>query len=371
MQRKIKSSMAAAIALLGLYPGLFLQAHGQTSVQVYGVLDTAVEYINHVGADRSGLTRMPSLTGSMPSRLGFRGREELGSGLSAGFTLEMGIAPDTGGLNQGGRGFGRQAFVSLSGAGGTLGLGRQYSMLFWSLLDADILGANMQGLANLDSYLANARSDNTISYKSSLAGLSWGATYSWGRDSVNAGNAGGTNCPGESSQDAKACRAWSAMLKYDSAAWGLALGHDMLRGGSAALFGLDSSTKRDRRTTVNGYAKLGGAKISAGYMVRTNDGDAAQPRSRLWFVGGRYPLGHWVFDAQYQQIRYQGSADKGQLLVLRSSYQLSKRTAVYASLGYVKNSGNAAFGASSAQGGGLPVAGVNQTSLGLGLHHSF
>jgi predicted porin len=99
MQRKIKSFMATAIALLGLYPGLFLQAHGQTSVQVYGVLDTAVEYINHVGADRSGLTRMPSLTGSMPSRLGFRGREELGGGLSAGFTLEMGIAPDSGGFN--------------------------------------------------------------------------------------------------------------------------------------------------------------------------------------------------------------------------------------------------------------------------------
>ncbi|WP_370679843.1 porin [Comamonas sp. GB3 AK4-5] len=358
---------AAAIALVCL--GTL--AHAQSSVQIYGVLDTAVEYMNHVGESRSGLTRMPGLTGSVPSLLGFRGREDLGGGLSAGFTLEMGIAPDSGGLNQGGRGFGRQSFVSVQNAWGALGLGRQYTMLFWSSLDADVIGPNMHSMSGLDSYLANARADNAISYKGTFSGVTLGASYSFGRDTVDAGNPGGTNCPGESSTDAKACREWSAMLKYDAAAWGVALAYDELRGGPGAFAGLDSSDKRDKRAMLSGYALLGGTKIGAGYMRRKNDGDQTEPRSKLWFVGLSYPVGQWTFDAQYNLLSYQGSADKGQLVVLRSIYKLSKRTAVYGSLGYIKNSGNAAFGASNAQAGGTPMPGVNQTGFGMGLSHRF
>jgi hypothetical protein len=106
---------------------------------------------------------------------------------------------------------------------------------------------------------------------------------------------------------------------------------------------------------LNGYVKLGGAKIGGGYMRRKNDGYIASPRNDLWFVGVTYPIGQWTVDAQYNQLKYKDNADKGQLLVLRGTYNLSKRTAAYASLGYMKNSGNAAFGASSAQAGGTPA----------------
>ena len=132
--------------------GLALAASGvsaQSSVTVYGVMDAAVEHVTHVGASGAGMTRVPSLTGTVPSRLGFRSSEDLGDGLRALFTLEMGIAPDTGVLNQGGRAFGRQSFVGLAGPWGSVTLGRQYTMLFWSILDADILGPNIHGLASL------------------------------------------------------------------------------------------------------------------------------------------------------------------------------------------------------------------------------
>ncbi|MDO1476224.1 porin, partial [Comamonas thiooxydans] len=102
-----------------------------------------------------------------------------------------------------------------------------------------------------------------------------------------------------------------------------------------------------------------------------NDGYIASPRNDLWFVGVTYPIGQWSVDAQYNQLKYKDNADKGQLLVLRGTYNLSKRTAAYASLGYMKNSGNAAFGASSAQAGGTPMPGVNQTGFGMGLRHTF
>lgn len=347
-------------------------AQAQSSVQVYGVVDTAVEYMNHVGTDRAGLTRMPTLTGSVPSRLGFRGREDLGGGLGAAFVLEMGIGADTGVLGQGGRGFGRQAFVSLNGPWGSLGVGRQYTMLFWSYLDADVIGPSLHSMNSLDSYFPNARADNALSYKGTFSGLTVGATYSFGRDAVNAGpSPAGTNCAGESSADTRACREWSALLKYDTAAWGAALAHDELRGGAGAFGGLTNGALADKRTMLNGYVKLAGAKLGGGYMRRTNDGNAAAPRSDLWFAGISYPMGLWTLDTQYSQLKYKDSSDKGQLVVLRGTYSLSKRTAVYASLGYVKNSGNAAFGASSAQAGGAPMPGVNQTGFGVGLRHAF
>ena len=53
-------------------------AHAQSNVTLYGLLDTGVEHVTNVGASGSGLTRLPLLTGSVPSRLGFRGSEDLG-----------------------------------------------------------------------------------------------------------------------------------------------------------------------------------------------------------------------------------------------------------------------------------------------------
>ena len=56
--------IAGAAALLALGGA----AQAQSSVTVYGIVDNAVEYLNNVGAAKSGLTRMPTLTGSVPSR---------------------------------------------------------------------------------------------------------------------------------------------------------------------------------------------------------------------------------------------------------------------------------------------------------------
>ena len=360
--------LGISVALLGT-GGL---VHAQSSVQIYGVLDSAVERINHVGPAGSSLTRMPTLTGSVPSRLGFRGTEGLGGGLSASFTLEMGIGVDSGTLGQGGRAFGRQAFVGLNGPWGSLGLGRQYTMLFWSYLDADVLGPHLHSMNSFDSYFPNARADNSISYKGSFSGFTVGATYSFGRDAVNAGpSPAGTNCAGENG-DSRACREWSALLKYDASSWGVALAHDELRGGPDAFGGLVSSAMTDKRTMLNGYAKLHGMKIGAGYMRRDNEGRAQAPRSDLWFVGASYTVGAWKFDTQYIKLQYKSHGDgNGQLIVLRGFYNLSQRTAVYASFGYMKNGDNAAFGVSSAQAGGTPLPGVNQAGWGVGLRHAF
>ena len=313
MQRAIISSLGLLVACGTAYA---------QSLTIYGVVDAAVEHVTNVGASGDSLTRMPSLTGgSVPSRIGFRGTEDLGDGLRAVFTLEQGFAPDSGVLNQGGRSFGRQAFVG-SCPWGSLTAGRQYTMLFWSLLETDILGPANFGAGSLDSYIPNARADNALAYRGTFNGFTVGATYSLGRDVVNAGpSLAGTNCAGESSSDSKACREWSALLKYDSQNWGAALAVDELRGGPGAFAGLSSSAMKDTRTIANAYVKFGALKLAGGLLKRDNEGSATTPRSDLWYAGAAYPVGLWTFDAELFRLKFKGSDNAANMVGSASHVQ--------------------------------------------------
>jgi len=365
IQQKLIAGLGLALAAAG--------ASAQSSATIYGVLDAAVEHVSNVSASGGGLTRMPNLTGSVPSRLGFRGTEDLGGGLRSLFTLEMGIAPDSGGLNQGGRLFGRQSFVGLAGPWGSVTLGRQYTMLFWSILDADILGPNIYSSASLDNYIPNARADNAIAYRGTFSGFTVGATYSLGRDTVNAGpSPAGSNCAGENATDKRACREWSALLKYDAPAWGAALAVDEMRGGAGAFAGLTSSALKDTRVSANGYAKLGDFKLGAGLIRRDNDASVATPRSDLWYLGTAYPVTpQLVVDGELFRLKFKGSVNKATMAAVRATYNFSKRTAVYATAGRINNDGTLALSVSGGQAGSNPIAGGSQTGVAMGIRHSF
>ncbi len=161
---------ARALAAM-LVMSLPLAASAQQAV-VYGVVDTGVETLNHV-AGRGRLTRVPTLTGSVPSRLGFRVEEDLCDGLRAQVVLEGGLAADSGSLLQGGR----MSIVGLSGTWGSLSVGRQFTMLFWAQLDADVIGPAVYSTASIDPYLGNPRSDNPLAWRGRWGGWSAGATW--------------------------------------------------------------------------------------------------------------------------------------------------------------------------------------------------
>jgi predicted porin len=131
------------IAAASCLAAITLPALAQSSVTLYGIVDTGVEYVSHANTKGEGIVRMPSITGSVPSRWGLRGREDLGGGYSAVFQLENGFNVRGGDAGQGGRLFGRQAWVGLSGPFGTLSLGRQNTMTFYSLLENDIIGPSI------------------------------------------------------------------------------------------------------------------------------------------------------------------------------------------------------------------------------------
>lgn len=360
------------IALAALAAAVPMLASAQSTVTLYGVVDTGIEYVNNVGAAKDNVARVNTLTGTVPSRWGIRGTEDLGGGLKSLFVLESGFAPDSGTSNQGARLFGRQALVGLSGPWGQVALGRQYTMLFWATLDPDILGPNVYGSGSLDSYLPNARADNAVSYKGTFGGFTVGATYSFGRDTVNAGpSPAGTNCAGENAADSKQCREWSALLQYDNKWWGVAAAYDSLRGGPGAFGGLTKSNLTDDRLSLNGYVLLSKTKMGLGVIRRDNDGSPT-PRSDLWYAGLAYDITPaFTLAGQVYYLKYHNSDNKAMLYALRGTYAFSKRTSVYATAGFIDNGGQLALSVSGAQTGSNPKPGGNQLGTMIGIKHTF
>jgi predicted porin len=360
-----KTICSAAALMCGLAASA---ANAQTSVQVYGIVDTGLAYVTNVNAAGDHMVKMPSLTSSFPSRLGFRGTEDLGNGLQAFFVLENGLAVDTGTQQQGGRLFGRQANVGLKGAWGTLTLGRQVNMTYVATLKSDVLGPHLFAIGSIDPYLPNARSDNAIGYQGTFNGFTVGATWSFGRDASAAGGPAATNCAGEVAGNSKACRQYTALVGYETKQWGLNASYDRMYGNTGAGGGLTSSANTDTRTAVNGYWMLGATKIGAGVIDRDTKASTGEVDSDLYFLGVSHPIGLYTIDAQVARRDTKNSSSDVNMLVARLTYSLSKRTAVYGALGRMDNKGASAVALDA---GGTVGAGKAQNGLMAGLRHTF
>ena len=128
-----------ALAAMGAFAGV---AQAQSSVTVYGIIDvgfiggnqqgratgtgnTPAAYSNSTGNQFSGSGAQST------SRIGFRGTEDLGGGLSAFFTLENALAPDSNSILSVTGSGNRQAFAGLAKKGlGRFAIGTQYTPLF-------------------------------------------------------------------------------------------------------------------------------------------------------------------------------------------------------------------------------------------------
>jgi predicted porin len=364
-----KTALGGAIAMIGC-----LACHAataQSNVTIYGIVDSGVVYTNNANAAGNSAVKVPSLTSSFPSRLGFRGTEDLGDGLQAVFVLESGIGMDTGTMGQGNRLFGRQANVGLKGSYGTLTLGRQNNMTFLATLKSDVLGPNLFSISSIDPYIPNARSDNAIGYLGTFSDFTVGATYSFGRDASSAGGPAATNCAGEVAGNAKACRQVTALAGYNTARFGITASYDIMYGNTGAAAGLTTSDSSDRRSTLNGYAMAGEVRIGAGIMARkkVTATRANDLESNLYYVGASYPLLPLLtLDGQVARHDVRDSGNDSTLAALRLTYYLSKRTAVYSSIGRMKNAGQAAIALDA---GGTVGTGLNQSGVSAGIRHSF
>ena len=378
----IKLRIAAGLALSGMSAVVF----AQSSVTLYGIVDTGIEYVSHANAAGDSVVRMPGITGEMPSRWGLKGIEGLGGDWSAIFALESGFNMRGGTLNQGGRLFGRQAWVGVNTPYGALTFGRQYTMTFWAIADADLLGPDMYGgTASFDQYLPSSRSDSTVVYKGSYAGFTLGATWSFGRDSAGTGNSPGQGtCAGPVAGNSQTCREWSAMLRYDRNGYGVAAAYDQQHGGPGALtslydgspsFALTDPGDTDVRMQLNGYAHIGDLRLGGGWLGRRVDTvSPATPNvhSDQFFLTASYPVTPaFIVDGGVYHIVNNRDDARGTIAALRTTYLLSKRTALYLQGAYLWNSEKAAYTVSQGGGGTTPAPGAGQLGVMAGLRHSF
>ncbi|MTW11779.1 porin [Pseudoduganella eburnea] len=192
-------------------------AHAQSNVAIYGVVDAGL--VLERGTPAGNTSNVSSGVAS-GSRLGFKGTEDLGNGLSAGFVVESGFGIDTGASGQGGLTFGRQSFVSLSSNTlGTISAGRQYSPYYKLLRDiGDPFSDGLAGQApNL--MVPNRRMDNSLVYASpTLAGWSAGLAYS----------------AGEVAGDMTRKRALSGAINYEQGPLNVGLAHFRRESATAA-----------------------------------------------------------------------------------------------------------------------------------------
>lgn len=348
-----------------------LPASAQTSVSVYGLVDLAVEYSSQ-GA--GSLVRLQS--GSYQgSRLGFVGKEDLGGGTSAIFRLENGFTADAGTLGQGGRLFGRQAYVGLQNTSlGTLTLGRQYSPLYTALVQQDAFNYTMVGGLPaltvtkadgttgvlLGTWEANGRVDNTIVYESPvIAGFSARVMY-------GLGEVAGSQAAG---------RVTGIHARYNLH------GIDLNASYTSAHDPLNIGARTAR--TLGGSYDFGPVQLFLGFVENSSDftstAGARSPRSEIdiYNVGARMPLTPALtLTGQVDRIRDRSdnvTASKDATAIsIGGEYSLSKRTLLYSSVGTVGNQNGSRYSWGSGTALGGPEVGNSRAkTANVGIKHTF
>lgn len=335
-------------------------ASAQSSVTVFGVIDSALTIGRGEVSDR---TRIQS-GGLSSSRIGFRGTEDLGGGLSAGFWLEAGFSSDTGmgaatnsnnqvsGASNGGLNFNRRSTVSLSGNWGELRLGRDYTPQYRTLSAFDPFGTNGAGSSLVEEYdfrddiITATRASNTIGYflPGTLGGLYGQVQYYLGENSKPAVN------------------------EKDGTGAGLRLGYAKGPINVSAGTSSTSYVAGDHKTrNVGGSYDFGAAKLSTVYNVDKIGND----KLKGYLIGLNMPWGAAEIRASYAMVNVRAAGAAGDAKTKKWAvgyvYNLSKRTAVYTTFARVSNNANADFALNGARTG----RGQGSSGFDLGIRHNF
>jgi predicted porin len=347
-----------ALAVLGAFAGV---ASAQSTVTLFGVVDLNARQVKNGSND--ALNTMGT-DGNASSRLGFRGVEDLGGGLSAGFWLEAGLAADSG--NMGGNNgltaptngsaniFNRRSTVSLLGGWGELRLGRDYTPSFWNTTVFDPFGTNGVGsflnIANNGlgtNAITYVRANNTIGYflPSNLGGL-------YGQAQVSAQEGGAVN----------GNKQFSGRLGYAAGPFNVALSY----GSTDSLQG--AVEQKYKHGNIAGSWNFGFLNL----MAQWDKLEAGAREQKTYLIGTVVPLGQGEFKFAYSKADQSGAgfdgADADQIAV-GYVYNLSKRTAMYGHLSRIKNKN--ALAAFAISGGAGSAANDTSRGVEVGLRHSF
>jgi predicted porin len=358
-----KSALALALGTL-----LAGSAYAQSAVTLYGIVDQSLRYTNNSNANNDSLYQLTN--GAITnSRWGIKGSEALGNNLKAIFQLENGFDPDTGRANQGGRLFGRQAYVGLAGDFGAVKLGRQYTEGFNFFGDYDPLTIGNYTANAWPFFLTNFRNDNVVSYDGKFGGLNVGASYGFGE---RAGSFTSSQYYGGRAAYTVGPFAFGGIyqLTRDAAGnkqqmWGAAGKYSI---GPAKIF-LGYVGGQDKTGSVD--ASLNGDALAAGTAnpVPTGNFTANPRKDAIGYLGVTYQATPalaltGVFYGDHVKNTNGVSNNQGNRYtgVLLAEYSLSKRTQVYGTVDYNKLTGGTKTE--------LPGKN-NQTGAAVGIRHIF
>ena len=273
-------------------------AFAQSSVTLYGVADVAVGKANAVGLgfgnDKFQVVANNTLNNGN-SRIGFRGVEDLGGGLKAGFNFEQAVNIANGATeaNQ----FQRAANMSLMGGFGEIRAGRSLTPSYYSFASWELTGAaNYSAVANQFKFVGAGSRDNAlVMYRSpSFSGLTVDVA------TVLKGNDADATAAGDQS-------------KYDIAATYVA-------GPLAASLAYNKVSGATKNVAVGAKYNLGAFTVAGSLQ------DPAGVK-KGFTIGVSAPVGPVTLTADI--ARATNTADKNTDFLLEAKYALSKRTFAY------------------------------------------
>ncbi|MDP9919036.1 putative porin [Variovorax boronicumulans] len=416
-----------SLALAGFTVGA--SALAQSSITVFGVMDvSASRYSTRsepVGAPTQKQRQWALSSGAYSgSRLGFRGTEDLGGGLAAGFWLELGLNGDSGGGAEanGTMSFNRRSTVSLSGGFGELRLGRDYVPTYLSDTLFDPFGGVGVGIST-NASLGNARAGALLG--AAVAGSA--ASLVLNRNYVRASNSIGYFLPPNlggfygqvmyglneqtkytpaaampadtafgGTQKSRAGGYVGSRIGYTRGNWNVALAYgestvdDQFHAGTTLvqkMGNLATSYKIGETTLFGEYSNLR-VRQQAEHPATVAPAAAIDAKFESYLLGVTVPLGAGQIRAAYS--RTQGTIGTGPLfqrevahlkaekIALGYVHHLSKRTALYTTVAYVKNRDGMSFATGGTPGYAVSAsrkaaAGRTDTGLGyeFGIRHAF
>jgi predicted porin len=370
--RKLGTAVLANMLFAG---GAFAQITGVvqgpptgSSVTLFGVADAAVSY----GTGSIGSTTQIVSGANTSSRVGFRGVEDLGGGLGAGFWLEAGVNVDTGtggstninnqpdgGLNSGGLMFNRRATVSLIDLWGEIRIGRDYSATYRNRDQADPFATNGTGASQ--PYVASiagttaTRVSNMVGYylPNTLGGFFGEVQYFMGENTHSS--------PIDNPND-NAGNGYALRIGYASGPFGIAVS-------TGKTSYLKTASAGDIPVVnVGAFYDFSVVRVTAGYYHDKVE-QFIPVTGTGYIVGAVIP----VFKLDQLKLSYSEYGTdaigdpRARKFAIGYVYNLSKRTAAYATFATLSNRGGSAY----ALNGSITAPNRNSQGYDLGLKHSF
>ncbi|MEW5680660.1 porin [Comamonas kerstersii] len=307
--------MLAVLAVCGTSAAL-----AQSSVTLYGRINTSVEHQKLGNASATGLV-------SSGSYLGFTGTEDLGNGLKAGFVLEGTVEADTGGT---GYSFDRQSELNLSGNFGMLRLGSFDPYSYTVTADAISMHNHDTGPTADMLYDGVLWGGNKIAYRTpTIAGFDAEVQYQFGEKQKNPdltvpvlGKTTGTHKNG-----------WDLGVNYANGPLGLGFGYSNLKYSDVAA--VSGAQTKFSQFALRASYEIGDLTLGAYYQKQDTKAANQKAKRDVYRVSAKYVIGASELHANIGQAsKYKVNGTKtgnsATQWTLAYNYNLSKRTKVYA-----------------------------------------